>query len=49
MDFVSETKSDFGFDPGLPSMPMRDLIMIIFTTVFFALAFFYVKACHKLR
>ncbi len=49
MDFVSGTKSDFGFDPLLPSTPMRDLIMVFFTTVFFALAFFYVKACHKLR
>jgi len=29
--------------------PMQDVLMIIFTAVFFALAFLYVKGCQKLR
>jgi len=28
---------------------MQDLVMLLFTAVFFALAFLYVKACQKLR
>jgi hypothetical protein len=28
---------------------MQDLTMLLFTAVFFGLAFFYVKACQKLR
>jgi len=28
---------------------MQDLAMLLFTVVFFALAFLYVKACQKLR
>jgi len=28
---------------------MQDLMMLLFTVVFFALAFLYVKACQKLR
>ena len=28
---------------------MQDLIMLLFTVVFFGLAFLYVKACQKLR
>jgi len=28
---------------------MKDLVMLLFTVVFFALAFLYVKACQKLR
>jgi len=28
---------------------MQDLWMLLFTAVFFALAFLYVKACQKLR
>jgi len=28
---------------------MQDAVMILFTAIFFALAFLYVKACHKLR
>jgi hypothetical protein len=28
---------------------MQDLTMLIFTVVFFGLAFLYVKACQKLR
>jgi len=28
---------------------MQDLTMLFFTTVFFAVAFLYVKACQKLR
>jgi hypothetical protein len=28
---------------------LQDLTMLLFTAVFFALAFLYVKACQKLR
>jgi len=28
---------------------MQDVAMLLFTAVFFALAFLYVKACQKLR
>jgi hypothetical protein len=28
---------------------MQDLAMLLFTVVFFSLAFLYVKACQKLR
>jgi hypothetical protein len=28
---------------------MQDVTMLLFTVVFFALAFLYVKACQKLR
>jgi hypothetical protein len=28
---------------------MQDAIMLVFTVVFFGLAFLYVKACQKLR
>jgi len=28
---------------------MQDVLMLLFTAVFFALAFLYVKACQKLR
>jgi len=28
---------------------MQDLTMLVFTVIFFALAFLYVKACQKLR
>jgi len=28
---------------------MQDVVMVLFTVVFFALAFLYVKACQKLR
>jgi hypothetical protein len=28
---------------------MQDAVMMLFTVVFFAVAFFYVKACKKLR
>ena len=38
---------------GLLSLELRDAMqdfwMLIFTVVFFALAFLYVKACQKLR
>jgi hypothetical protein len=30
-------------------IPMQDLTMLLFTIVFFVLAFLYVKACQKLR
>ena len=28
---------------------MQDLVMLVFTAVFFTLAFLYVRACQKLR
>jgi len=28
---------------------MQDVVMLLFTVVFFVLAFLYVKACEKLR
>jgi len=28
---------------------MQDLLMLLYTAIFFALAFLYVKACHRLR
>ncbi|MGA3031829.1 MAG: hypothetical protein ABSD70_01000 [Terracidiphilus sp.] len=28
---------------------MQDAQMLLFTVIFFAVAFLYVKACHKLR
>jgi hypothetical protein len=28
---------------------MQDVVMLLFTAAFFALAFLYVKACQKLR
>jgi len=28
---------------------MQDLVMLLFTAIFFAAAFLYVKACQKLR
>jgi len=28
---------------------MQDVLMLLYTAVFFALAFLYVKACQKLR
>jgi len=28
---------------------MQDLLMLVFTVIFFAVAFLYVKACQKLR
>jgi hypothetical protein len=33
----------------LPREYMQDLAMLLFTAVFFCLAFLYVKACQKLR
>jgi hypothetical protein len=35
--------------PGTVRPAMQDLTMLLFTVVFFALAFLYVKACQKLR
>jgi len=28
---------------------MQDVTMLLFTAIFFGLAFLYVKACHRLR
>jgi hypothetical protein len=42
-----------GFGRSLPDgkvrPAMQDLTMLLFTAVFFGLAFLYVKACQKLR
>jgi len=35
--------------PSDCEISMQDLWMLLFTVVFFALAFLYVKACQKLR
>jgi hypothetical protein len=35
--------------PGNEGTAMTDLLMIVFTIVFFALALIYVAACEKLR
>jgi hypothetical protein len=35
--------------PGNVRAAMQDLVMFLFTVVFFALAFLYVKGCQKLR
>jgi hypothetical protein len=34
---------------GTARYAMQDVAMLLFTVVFFALAFLYVKACQKLR
>jgi hypothetical protein len=34
---------------GTVRIAMQDVVMLLFTVAFFALAFFYVKACQKLR
>ena len=34
---------------GALKIAMQDLTMLLFTIVFFVLAFLYVKACQKLR
>ena len=33
----------------LGDLHMQDVVMLLFTVIFFALAFLYVKACQKLR
>jgi hypothetical protein len=38
-----------GKPSGTARKTMQDLVMLLFTVVFFALAFLYVKACQKLR
>jgi uncharacterized membrane protein len=35
--------------PGIASEKMLDLLMLLFTVIFFVVAFLYVKACQKLR
>ena len=37
------------FDTRTRSPTMQDVWMLLFTAVFFVLAFLYVKACQKLR
>jgi hypothetical protein len=34
---------------GTGRFAMQDVMMLLFTAVFFAVAFLYVKACQKLR
>ena len=34
---------------GIEEREMQDLTMVLFTVVFFVVAFLYVKACQKLR
>jgi hypothetical protein len=34
---------------GIVRLTMQDLAMLLFTVIFFVLAFLYVKACQKLR
>jgi hypothetical protein len=34
---------------GIERVFMQDVTMLLFTVLFFALAFLYVKACQKLR
>ena len=34
---------------GIEGLAMQDVVMLLFTVVFFAMAFLYVKACQKLR
>jgi hypothetical protein len=49
----SQNHSCAGGFPNAPLMESRDLMqdvtMLLFTVVFFGLAFLYVKACQKLR
>ena len=47
---VTSLRSLTGMMPDESARPaMQDLTMLLFTVVFFALAFLYVKACQKLR
>jgi len=34
---------------GTEGFAMQDALMLLFTVIFFAVAFLYVKACQKLR
>jgi hypothetical protein len=34
---------------GIEGLAMQDVVMLMFTVVFFVVAFLYVKACQKLR
>jgi hypothetical protein len=38
-----------GTAAGTARSAMQDVAMVLFTVIFFALAFLYVKACQKLR
>jgi hypothetical protein len=38
-----------GIPPGNARRAMQDVLMLLYTAIFFGLAFFYVKACQKLR
>jgi hypothetical protein len=52
-----ESESDGAYLPNLVGLKpagnvrpaMQDVVMLLFTVVFFAVAFLYVKACQKLR
>jgi hypothetical protein len=40
---------DGSIKAGTEELAMQDVVMLLFTVVFFAVAFLYVKACQKLR
>jgi hypothetical protein len=46
---ASPAQCSWNSDLQLGRPAMQDLVMLLFTVVFFALAFLYVKACQKLR
>jgi uncharacterized membrane protein len=45
--FIEGLAGAFRIEKGRPRM--QDAVMLLFTVVFFAVAFLYVKACQKLR
>jgi hypothetical protein len=47
IDFCSHPANAVPAETGRSRM--QDAVMLLFTAVFFALAFLYVKACQKLR
>jgi hypothetical protein len=42
-------KTAGGLPPGSARDAMQDVLMLMYTAIFFGLAFLYVKACQKLR
>jgi hypothetical protein len=46
---ASPAQRSWNSDLQLGRPAMQDLVMLLFTVVFFALAFLYVRACQKLR
>jgi hypothetical protein len=45
--FIERSTGAVRIEKGRPRM--QDAVMLLFTVVFFAVAFLYVKACQKLR